>query len=222
MNCTCSLKGKYCHFDENFITVSTRSYHLNNFQSSQRWKFCQNHISVSVFIVLPLARYMLISQQNTSVRHNPVKISTKYLCFHSWKLSRYPCQPFPSSSSRQSSEQMPGRLISWIMMPGDCFSIVYPRETHKLKSHKGWFIYNIYISCWIALKFCTEHGCAMLCAKFQNNSTTEKWFMAKQYVISFEFKMSVGGYHIMLQRPLAPNFAKSSLCMTRCTWVTFE
>ena len=46
---SCHFKWK-CHFDEMFITGCTGSCHSDNFQSSQRWKFHQNDISVSVYI----------------------------------------------------------------------------------------------------------------------------------------------------------------------------
>ena len=61
---------------------------------------------------------------------------------------------------------------------GGCFNIGYPSRIHlKLKYHKISFTQNIYLSCWIILKICTEHGSdtAMLCAKFQNDFITEEY-----------------------------------------------
>ena len=60
---------------------------------------------------------------------------------------------------------------------------IYPPKTHfKIKSHKILLVHNIHFSCQIILTFCTEHGSvtAMLCAKFQNDLTTEKYIMCKK------------------------------------------
>ena len=48
---TCSLKQKCFHFDEIFITGCTGSCQNDIFQCSQWWKFNQNDIFISVFIM---------------------------------------------------------------------------------------------------------------------------------------------------------------------------
>ena len=74
-------------------------------------------------------------------------------------------------------------------------NIGYPSETHlKLKSRDISFVHNIRFHCPIGLKFCTEHGSdtAVLCAKFQNDRSTEAWVMDKRDFARFEFKMNFG------------------------------
>ena len=58
----------------------------------------------------------------------------------------------------------------------ELYNIGYPTETHfKPKSRETLFVYNLLRSYRIVLKFYTEHGSdiAILCAKFQSDSTTE-------------------------------------------------
>ena len=72
-------------------------------------------------------------------------------------------------------------------------NIGYPSETHlKLKSAEILYVHNLLINHSIVLKFCPEHGSdtAMLCAKFQNDWTTETDFMDERDIARFEFKMS--------------------------------
>ena len=55
-------------------------------------------------------------------------------------------------------------------------NVGYPSEIClKLNSRKISSFRNLFLSCAIILKFCTEHGSdtAMLCANFQNDWTTE-------------------------------------------------
>ena len=69
---------------------------------------------------------------------------------------------------------------------------IYPLKNHsKIKSHKILLVHNIHFSCQIILTFCTEHGgvTAMLCAKVQNDLTTEKYIMCKNKFSKFEVKM---------------------------------
>ena len=84
-----------------------------------------------------------------------------------------------SSNERWRYTVMPS-LIGWAptqIHPWGCCNIGYPSETHlKLKSCEIFFAHNICFIYPIILKFCTEHGSitAVLCAKFQNDRTTEK------------------------------------------------
>ena len=60
--------------------------------------------------------------------------------------------------------------------PGALCNMGYPSEMHlDLKPCEALFAHNLFCSCPIVLKFGTEHGndTAMLCAKFQNDWTTE-------------------------------------------------
>ena len=76
-------------------------------------------------------------------------------------------------------------LITWATV-GEC-NIRYPYETHlKLKSREISLAVNLFLSCQIILKFCTEHGndTAVLCAKFQNDLTInmvvmEEWALMR-------------------------------------------
>ena len=67
------------------------------------------------------------------------------------------------------------------------------------KSNQNWFfieialVDRIQVSCLIILKFCTDHSshAAVVCAKFQNDKTTEKKSIDKRNYGRFEFKMDV-------------------------------
>ena len=62
---------------------------------------------------------------------------------------------------------------------------IYPSATHfQLKPCVKFLAHNLFLNCPIVSKFCTEHGSdtAMLCAKFQNNWTTEMDVVDKQYL----------------------------------------
>ena len=52
------------------------------------------------------------------------------------------------------------------------------------------FAHNNYFCHPIILRFCSEHGsfAAMLCAKFQNDWTTEEWLTGKKVFAKFEHK----------------------------------
>ena len=55
-------------------------------------------------------------------------------------------------------------------------------ETHfEFKSRERSFVKNIDFGCQTVLKLCTEHGgdTAVICARFQNELTTEQWGMGK-------------------------------------------
>ena len=56
--------------------------------------------------------------------------------------------------------------------------------------------HNLLLSCQIVLKFCTEHGSEIivLCAKFQNELTTEMVVIKERDLARLEFKMCFGGY----------------------------
>ena len=71
----------------------------------------------------------------------------------------------------------------------------YLSETHLIpKSVEIWFAHSLFLNYLIILKFCTEHGSftALLCAKFQNDLTTEMDVMDERDFARFEFKMSFG------------------------------
>ena len=55
----------------------------------------------------------------------------------------------------------------------------------KLKILQILFAHNSCLNCQIILKFCTEHGSitAVLCAKLQNDSTTDMNFMEESDLI---------------------------------------
>ena len=60
--------------------------------------------------------------------------------------------------------------------------------------------------CPIVLKFCTEHSSitAMLCAKFWNDQTTEKWVVGKWVFSRFEFKVRFSdGYPLLHKAPVS-------------------
>ena len=70
-----------------------------------------------------------------------------------------------------------------------CRNIKYASETNlALKSHEISFAHNLFLSCQIVLKLCTEHGSdtAVLCAKYQNDLTTE---LGEWPFIKFKFKI---------------------------------
>ena len=78
----------------------------------------------------------------------------------------------------------------------------------KLKSCEISFAHNIHFNCRIILKFYTEHGnisisiSAMLCAKFQNDWSTEAWFVDKHDdFVRFGFKMHIGRTSIIAWDP---------------------
>ena len=78
-------------------------------------------------------------------------------------------------------------------------NIGYPSETHlKLKSREISFAHSLFIRYPIALEFCT----AVLCAKFQNDWTTETNVMVERGFAGFEFKMSFGRIYYFTQHPL--------------------
>ena len=62
---------------------------------------------------------------------------------------------------------------------------------HKLKSWEILFPKNILLVYHIVLKICTEHGCdtAMLCAKFENDITTEMTVLNGRDFARFKFVM---------------------------------
>ena len=81
--------------------------------------------------------------------------------------------------------------------PESCYNKAYPPSGPdlKLKSRELSLVHNIYISCSIALKFGTGHGndTAVLCAKCQNDLTTDKWVTGKRDFTRFEYTMNFGG-----------------------------
>ena len=73
-------------------------------------------------------------------------------------------------------------IIDMIMLPCHfSWRLTAPKEL-LLKSPPNLFSNNVHMSYRINLKFCTEHGSdtAVLCAKFQNDLTTEQYVMGKQ------------------------------------------
>ena len=70
---------------------------------------------------------------------------------------------------------------------GQLYNVGYPCETH-LKT-QNLFAYNLSLSSPVVLQFYTEHGSdtAVLCAKFQNEWTTETNVMDEQDFARFDF-----------------------------------
>ena len=69
---------------------------------------------------------------------------------------------------------------------------IYPSETHpKIKILQNIFAHNLLISCSYILQFSTEHGndIAGLCAKLQNDNTTEMTIM-DEFFVRLEFNIN--------------------------------
>ena len=73
----------------------------------------------------------------------------------------------------------------------------------KLKSCEISFTHNLFLICKIVWKFRTEHISitAVLCAKFQNDSTTEMDVLEERDFARFEFGMRFGRHPISQQSP---------------------
>ena len=85
----------------------------------------------------------------------------------------------------------------------------------QLKSREIALAHNLFPSCQIVLKFCTEHGSitAVLCANFQNYLTYELDVMGER---DLSLRRVLDGYSIMEQPPgLPPAAYVGSICMTR-------
>ena len=98
-------------------------------------------------------------------------------------------------------------------------SIVYSQATARVNIHQtrnpfetqispDLFFLNILVSCQIVLKSCTEHGSitAVICAKYQNDSTSKKYVVDKRDFEKF-------GFNNQLRRTFeaipGPRFSKS-------------
>ena len=70
---------------------------------------------------------------------------------------------------------------------------------NKLVSREMLFAQDVFLNCQIVLKFCTEHDgdTVVLCAKFQNDLTTEMDAMDERDFVWSEFKMELGGRDII-------------------------
>ena len=79
-------------------------------------------------------------------------------------------------------------------------AVARPKFILKLKSRKISFIHKISYCCPITSKLCTDHGniTAMLCAKFQNDWTTETVFMEDR---DFKFKTDFGRLCLLVRAP---------------------
>ena len=77
------------------------------------------------------------------------------------------------------------------------------QNSSQLKSREISLVHNIGVICPIVLQFCTEHGSytAVLCAKFQNDRTTEECVMCKRDFARFGFSMRLGRILHMAQCP---------------------
>ena len=64
----------------------------------------------------------------------------------------------------------------------------HKKYVFKLKSHKNMYIFKVFASNPVILKFCTEHGSltAMLCAKSQNHWTADIDVINKQDFMRFD------------------------------------
>ena len=75
--------------------------------------------------------------------------------------------------------------------PGGCCNKGYPSKTHLwLKSREISFVQNIPFGSEIVMKICTEHDSdtVVLCAHFQNDSTTATNVMDERDFARFEFR----------------------------------
>ena len=107
-----------------------------------------------------------------------------------WNLITGPLVPCPSFQNKHLS-----RVLCKI---GSVF------ETHlKLKSREISFVHNTRFNNPIVLKFGTDHGwiTAVLCAKFQNDWTTEAKVMDERGFARFALRWVADGYPILYNTP---------------------
>ena len=100
----------------------------------------------------------------------------------------------------------------------------------KRKSHKTSFTYNLFLSQWILLKFCIEHGSytAVLYAKFQKDMSTKvdvirKWDFSKfQYKIGFGWIVKPQVYKMANTGHLYPEYIKLTDAQGSSAWKTLR